>query len=127
MISFYGLMLTIGCFLIVILFELLLYCCKSYIKQKKQLYSYIKCSLICFFLTAQPGVLQNALKYITCREVNNKQYSLGDSNILCDSDFYKNDILPINIGVLAVLGLIIPLMIGFWLYQGNKSEKIGTI
>lgn len=65
-------------------------------------------------------MLLNSLKFINCKKVGDSEYTLEDSNINCDSEYFKNFIFPINLGVSLVLGLIIPLFMFLVLFIGNK-------
>lgn len=56
-ISFYGLLFTVGTLAFIVFVEFLFYASNKVIQHKEQLISYLKCSLLCFFLTIQPGVL----------------------------------------------------------------------
>lgn len=56
-----------------------------------------------------------------------KKYSISDSYIECDSNYYKHTILPINISVLFIVSAFIPLLLIFKLYQKNKNNKLKTI
>lgn len=75
----------------------------------------------------QPGILKNSLEFLSCREVNGIKYSRADSNIKCDNNFYKYDILPVNISLIVLLGFLIPLIIGYLLIKGQKKGAISNI
>lgn len=67
-------------------------------------------------------MLLNCLQFINCKKVGDKRYTLEDSNISCDSDYFKNFLFPINMTVAVILGFIIPLFIFFILVMGNRKE-----
>lgn len=67
-------------------------------------------------------MLLNALQFSNCKKVGSERYTMEDSNINCDSDFFKNFILPVNIGVSVVLGIMVPIFIFIVLYMGNKQK-----
>lgn len=55
-----------------------------------------------------------------CRKIDSVSYAISDAYVICNSDFYKNYILPINIPILSLTGVIVPLFLFRNLYQINK-------
>lgn len=54
------------------------------------------------------------------------EVSSKDSNILCDGDFYKGEVLPISLVFVVVLGFAVPLWIGFTMFRNYRNKQLET-
>ncbi|KRX10337.1 Pectin lyase fold/virulence factor [Pseudocohnilembus persalinus] len=104
-----------------------------YLKQKKvfhtkpQYVSIVKCAFICYQLLMLPSVIQFCLEFMFCKEVSEKKYSLGDSNIQCDSNFYKYTIVPINTVLLVLIAFVVPMILNFKIRKMQKLNKLDDL
>lgn len=57
------------------------------------------------------------MEFLVCRKIGDKSYNSADTNINCDSDFYKFNVLPINISIVVLVGFLIPLLFGIIVYR----------
>lgn len=84
-------------------------------------------SLVSIFITMQPEILQGNLKFLICRKVEDTYYSLADPYVKCDEDYYNNVVLPINLSVFLIFGVLIPVYLTLNLYRKHKAHKLRTI
>lgn len=82
----------------------------------------IPLSIISIFITTQPGFVATNLKFLACRKIGDKNFSLADSNIDCEDEYYKSTVLPINITLLLLVSLLIPLGLFLKLLKYKKSN-----
>lgn len=61
------------------------------------------------------------------RTINNTKYCQANTFILIDSDMYKNEILPLNLFAIILLGLIFPLILSFFLIKGYRQKNLKKI
>ncbi|KRX11079.1 Pectin lyase fold/virulence factor [Pseudocohnilembus persalinus] len=73
-----------------------------------QFTAYFKGITISFIMTFQPGYLESSLLFVSCQKIGSFYYSKEDSHIMCNSDFYKYEVLPINLTISVFAGLLVP-------------------
>lgn len=123
-VSLYGLLIVIGALFMLILIQIICYFFGKYIKNREILIQYIFCSILCFILFIQPGMVLNSLDYLKSRKVNGIDYCFANTFIEMDTDFYKDEIQPTNIAVIIVIGILFPCLLGMVLVLGKKSDKL---
>lgn len=64
------------------------------------------------------------MNYINCRDISSMSVSTADTNIDCRDDFYKNEVLPVNLIMVIILGLLIPVLIGISLIKNHRNNKL---
>lgn len=69
-------------------------------------------------------MILNALSYLKIRSVNGVKYCYANTFILIDSDFYRNEIIPLNAIIILVLGIVFPLALGMLLVMGKRKNKL---
>ena len=60
-------------------------------------------------------------------QVSGKSYCVGDTNILCNSDFYKQEIISTNIMIAFFFGILIPGSLALWTKNGKTKNKLNQI
>ncbi|KRX10871.1 Pectin lyase fold/virulence factor [Pseudocohnilembus persalinus] len=104
-----GYALSIISLLILIAVPLLGFLFKKF--SKYQLKPLIISTMLCYFITIQPGALQISLKSLYCRNIGGTLYSAFQSQVLCDSEFFMLKLVPLHITMIFILVVIIPLII----------------
>lgn len=56
------------------------------------------------------------MKFLVCRRVGDSTYTIVDTHVDCSSEYYNNNILPVNLASLILLLVVIP---GFMFYKIN--------
>lgn len=51
-------------------------------------------------------------------------YAISDPYIVCDDEYYKEVVLPINISILILVGLLAPIYIFIKLYSKFREESL---
>ena len=64
---------------------------------------------------------------MTCRIVNGIQYSSADMNIECNSNFWKNNVFPVNLVLVLFMGLNLPIFIWIQLLGGKNYNLFDKI
>lgn len=72
-------------------------------------------------------MVQNALEYLKTRKVNGEEYCFANIFILKDSDFYKYEIVPLNICMVIFLGFVFPLVLALFLIKGHKNKRLKRV
>lgn len=67
------------------------------------------------------------MEFITCREISGIKYSTADTNIKCEDEFFKNNIIPVNLSLIIIFGLFMPISICVMLIKGRKQNKLENI
>lgn len=60
------------------------------------------------------------MSYLSARTVNDKEYVAGDTNLKMDDDFYKYEVLPVNLTLTLIIGVLLPLFLIYKLLRGKK-------
>lgn len=74
------------------------------------------CSIICFFMIIQPGMLYTSALFVSCEDIGDNSYNIADSNLKCTDDYYQNTVLPVNITILLIVGLCFPVYVLYTLW-----------
>lgn len=64
---------------------------------------------------------------MSCRKVANKRYCIADTNIDCDSDFYKKEVVTVNLIIVIFISVVVPLILIVNLTIGKKNNKLVRI
>lgn len=61
---------------------------------------------------------------IFCRNIAGERYTLKDSFVLCNGDYYNSFVLPYNLSVFLLMGIVIPIFLFFVLKRKFKNKEL---
>lgn len=111
----------------ILLFIILFLFLKKKIKKESselKFTSQIKAVAIGFFIFTQPGIVYQTLNFLSCVDIDGKNYSKADYNVECNSPFYNNSIIPTMTVILLIYMFIVPAFLYFSLKSNQKYQKV---
>lgn len=66
----------------------------------------------------------NAFEYLKVRTVNGVDYCFSNTSILIDSDYFRTNVLPLNIVVVVLLGVVFPIILTVFMVMGKRNNRL---
>ncbi|KRX10495.1 Pectin lyase fold/virulence factor [Pseudocohnilembus persalinus] len=102
LLSLFALLVMAIIVIVIVLIEYLFYLKKTIIIQKQQFLDYVYLSILIFSLFCQPSIFTNSLSFVNCRKIGENKYSQADIDINCSSDYFTNQVLPLNVSIIIL-------------------------
>lgn len=67
------------------------------------------------------GILEQNIAFLFCRDIGDSKYTVFDSNLECNDDFYNNTVLPVNLASLILFTVIIPGILFKKVFKNRKK------
>lgn len=64
---------------------------------------------------------------LICRKVLDTKYTLRDSYVICTDDYYNDTVLPLNLSIFLLMGIIIPVFLILKLRKKNKKKELRRV
>lgn len=123
----YSMVIIGGTVSFLIAIEVIGFLSKRYIKESHVLLDYIYGTTLIFFLFIQPSMMLDSLEYLRIREVNGVKYCYKNTFIKIDSDFYNNEVLPLNVTIIVLSALVFPLVLTKVLLKAKLRKNLNKV